>query len=144
MSTFHQSKDKVLESVKTKFPPEFLNRIDTTVLFNALSKEDIRKIVELRLSEIPVESTEDLGDFVVDNAYSVEYGARNIARFIKNKITVKIADAVLNKKIPKKSGGFYKAKIEDGEVVLYDLKNYKKKKTRRSKKSINADASGSA
>ena len=139
MVSFEQSKDKVLNSVKTKFPPEFLNRIDSTILFNALSKEDITKIVELQLEEVPIESNSDIVDYIVDQSYSVEYGARNIARFIKNKITTKVADAILNKKVPKKKGSFYKAKIEENEIVLFDLKKYRK----RSRKSAsNIDASG--
>ena len=87
----------ITESVKKHFSPEFLNRIDEIVLFASLNKTEVRKIAEIQLGMLPIKVTKPLVDFVVEHGYSAEYGARNIARFIKNNITDKIADAVLNK-----------------------------------------------
>jgi len=55
----------------------------------------------------------------VDKGYSNEYGARNIARFIKNNVSDKIADAILNKLIPKKEGAYYTPRIcKDGMKII--------------------------
>jgi ATP-dependent Clp protease ATP-binding subunit ClpA len=64
-------------------------------------------------------------DFIVENGYSNEYGARNIARFIKNNITVKIADAVLGKRVPKVDGDMYTPRIVKGELTIVNTKKYK-------------------
>ena len=139
METFKQSKDKILESVKTKFNPEFMNRIDDVLLFNALSKENIAEIVTLNLDTLPIKVEDDLIHHVVESSYSVEYGARNIKRFIKNNITTKIADAILNNKVPDNEEDYYSYVIEDSEVNLIDLVDYvKPKKKRRKRKKISA------
>ena len=114
----------ITESVKKHFNPEFLNRIDEIVLFSSLNKTEVRKIAEIQLAMLPIKVTKPLVDFVVEHGYSAEYGARNIARFIKNNITDKIADAVLNKLIPKKEGDYYMSRIVKGSVKIIDTKKY--------------------
>ena len=114
----------ITESVKKHFSPEFLNRIDEIVLFSSLNKTEVRKIAEIQLAMLPIKVTKPLVDFVVEHGYSAEYGARNIARFIKNNITDKIADAVLNKLIPKKEGDYYMSRIVKGSVKIIDTKKY--------------------
>jgi len=114
----------ITNSVKKHFSPEFLNRIDDIVLFNSLTKVEVKKIAELQLDLLPIKVTAPLIDFVVEYGYSAEYGARNIARFIKNNITDKVADAVLNKLIPKKEGDYYMSRIVKGEVKIIDTKKY--------------------
>ena len=111
-------------SVKKNFSPEFLNRLDDMILFNSLSKTDIRKIVSLELAKIPIQQTEPLIDFIVEEGYSQEYGARNIARFIKNNVSTKVADAILNKLVPKKQGEFYTPRMIKGEVKIIDTRKY--------------------
>jgi len=112
------------KAVKRHFSPEFLNRLDDIVLFKPLTKEEVRKIAELQLEVLPIKATGPLVDFVVENGYSSEYGARNIARFIKNNISDKIADAILNKLIPKKEKDYYTPRIVKGEVKIVDTKKF--------------------
>jgi len=112
------------ESIKKHFSPEFLNRLDDIVVFNSLTKSEVRQITRLQLEELPIKLTSSLVDFVVNNCYSTEYGARNIARFIKNNISDKIADAILNKRVPKKSGDFYTPRVVNGEVRIIDTQKY--------------------
>jgi len=114
----------ITNSVKKHFSPEFLNRIDDIVLFNSLNKTEVREIAKIQLALLPIKATNPLIDFVVEHGYSAEYGARNIARFIKNNITDKIADAVLHKLIPKKDGDYYLSRIVKGEVKIIDTKKY--------------------
>lgn len=121
------NKEVVTESIKRHFSPEFLNRIDDIVLFKSLTKTEVKQIAELQLEELPINITDSLLNFIVDNGYSMEYGARNIARFIKNNITIKIADAVLSKLIPKNDGELYTPRIVKGELTLVNTKKYKEK-----------------
>ena len=111
-------------SIKNRFSPEFLNRIDDIIYFNPLTKKDVKKIAALELGKIPIKQTEKLIEYVVDNGYSQEYGARNIARFIKNNVSIKVADAILDKKVPKKEGEFYTPRMVDGQVRIIDTKKY--------------------
>lgn len=122
--TEEEKVDAVKNSVKGHFSPEFMNRIDEVVVFNSLTKKDVRKIAKLQLGKIPIQITEPLVDYVVKHGYSREYGARNIARFIKNNISDKIADAILNKKVPRKEGEYYSPKITKDGVKIYDVKNF--------------------
>ena len=119
-----EEKDAVKTSVKGHFSPEFMNRIDEVVVFNALTKKDVKKIAKLQLDKLPIEVTDSLLEYIVKHGYSREYGARNIARFIKNNISDKIADAILNGKVPKKEGALYSPKVTRDGVKIYDVKNF--------------------
>tara|TARA_R110002051_G_scaffold11808_5_gene42565 strand:+ start:2063 stop:3400 length:1338 start_codon:yes stop_codon:yes gene_type:complete len=119
------TKEVIEKSLKNKFSPEFLNRLDDLIYFNPLSKEEVKDIARLQLEELPLQITEPLLTFIVDKGYSLEYGARNIARFIKNNISVKVADAILHKLVPKDDPfGLYKPRIIDGEVTIVGTKKY--------------------
>ena len=118
------SSEVIRSSIKSHFSPEFLNRLDQLVLFNTLTKSEVREISELQLEDLPVVATKALLDYIVEGGYSLEYGARNIARFIKNKVSVPIADAILNKLVPKKDGAYYKPRIIKGEVKIVDVEKF--------------------
>lgn len=112
------SKEEITNSVKNKFPAEFMNRIDNYIFFNQLSKDDVKKIAKLALNGLPIKKHKVLLDYIVENGFSAEYGARNINRFIKNNVATKIAQALLENKIPEKKGDLYTPKIVDNELVL--------------------------
>jgi ATP-dependent Clp protease ATP-binding subunit ClpC len=118
------STETIRKSVKRHFSPEFLNRIDEVVVFKSLTKKDIREIAEIQLEDLPIKATKSLVDFVAENGYSQEYGARNIARFIKNNVSDKIADAILNRLVPKKEEEYYTPRIVDNEVKIVDTKKF--------------------
>ena len=94
------------------------------MVFNSLTKAEVKKIAELQLEELPIKVTDSLVNFIVDNGFSPEYGARNIARFIKNNISDKIADEILNKRIPKKGNPYYIPRIVKGAVKIIDTQKY--------------------
>ena len=124
--TYEKSREEVMKSVKKKFNPEFLNRIDNFIFFNSLSVDDVRQIASLEMKNIPIKKTKSLLAYIVDNAYSEEYGARNIARFIKNSVAVKAADAILSGKVPSNGGKIYTPRIsKSGELELIKLTNAK-------------------
>jgi ATP-dependent Clp protease ATP-binding subunit ClpC len=115
--------DVLRKSVKRHFSPEFLNRIDDIVVFNSLKKDEIRKIAKLQLDGLPIKQTDPLIDFIVEGGYSEEYGARNIARFIKNNVSSKLAEAILGGyHIPIADNGMYTPKIVNGEVKIEDCR----------------------
>lgn len=118
-----EQSQRLTASVKGHFAPEFINRIDEIVKFNHLSKKDIRKIARLQLEKVPIEITESLVEYVVDNGYSREYGARNLARFIKNHISPKLADAILHKRVPKNST-FYMPRVTKDGVKIISTEKY--------------------
>ena len=102
------AKDKVMALLKTKFRPEFLNRIDEIVCFNPLDKLAQVKIANkllnnlvARLKEqyISVEFTNNVKNWIVDNSFSLEYGARPLKRFIQKEIETNIAKAIISGKI---------------------------------------------
>ena len=101
----------VMNSLKETFKPEFLNRIDNVVLFDGLNKYEIKDITKLLLSKltdrvyknnaIKVLFDNSIIDNIVKNAYSEEYGARNIKREIQNTVEDIIADKILSGELKK-------------------------------------------
>ena len=76
---------------------------------------------------MPIKKTKSLLDFIVKGGYSKEYGARNVKRFIKSKVSVKVADAILDKLVPQKRGTMYSARVKDGELHIVDTIDYEEK-----------------
>ena len=95
----------VLEELRSRFRPEFLNRLDETILFKPLSKENIAGIIELIISdlnkrladrELTVMLTEKAKEFVVENAYDPIYGARPLKRYIQKHVETLTAKLILS------------------------------------------------
>ena len=93
--TFEDCLTDIKQSIDKKFPAEFRNRIDTWVNFNTLTKVDASKITKKIFKKYKVKPTKKCVEYVVDSSYSAKYGARNIERFIKNNILIKLADSML-------------------------------------------------
>lgn len=100
---YKNSKEFIMESIRNHFSPEFLGRMDSIIMFNQLSKEDIRKIAKIELDLLPIKKTKALVDYVVSGGYSAEYGARYLARYIKSEVAPVVAEALLSFRIPEKS-----------------------------------------
>jgi len=97
----------VMDQVRRMFRPEFLNRVDATVIFRSLSKEEIKRIVELELNKvrerliehaITLDVQEDALDWLAREGYDVEYGARPLRRLIQNVIEDELSDGILSGK----------------------------------------------
>tara|TARA_R100001143_G_scaffold28844_1_gene28325 strand:- start:255 stop:1646 length:1392 start_codon:yes stop_codon:yes gene_type:complete len=116
--TYEKSRQEVEESVKKKFTPEFMNRIDSFVYFNSLSQDDCLKIAKLSLKEIPIKKHKALLKYIVRNGYSEQYGARNIQRFVKNNVGVKVAEMILQKRVPNKKGDMYTPRVVDNDLKI--------------------------
>ncbi|MED5248689.1 MAG: ATP-dependent Clp protease ATP-binding subunit, partial [Candidatus Neomarinimicrobiota bacterium] len=98
-------KNKSLDKVKNIFNPEFINRLDETVIFNTLSKENVIKIIDLQLAdlhnnlnkiELSISITKKAKLFLVKEGYSSEYGARHLRRHIQSSIEDPLSELLLS------------------------------------------------
>jgi ATP-dependent Clp protease ATP-binding subunit ClpC len=124
--TFDEQKFKITEAVERHFKPEFVNRIDDIVIFNSLTKENVREIAALELKSLPVSKNKAILDFIVDNGYSHKYGARNIKRFIRKNIAKKIAQVIIAGKVPENTK-YYKMDVIGGNPVIINAIDFKLK-----------------
>lgn len=94
-----ESRNSVMDELKARFKPEFLNRIDDIVMFKPLTKDDIYKIIEKQVSllqkqledrQITIEIDASAEDLIIDKAYDVLYGARPVKRFIESNVETKL------------------------------------------------------
>ena len=114
-------KETLKDSLDRMFSPEFRNRIDEFIYFNDLTVDDAKKIAKLNLKQYPVVISDNLLDYVVANCYSVEYGVRELKRFIKNNVALPIAEAILNSPVPPSKGDKYQVSIKEGKLVVDGL-----------------------
>jgi|TARA_B110000438_G_scaffold67726_1_gene68080 ATP-dependent Clp protease ATP-binding subunit ClpC len=120
---YRRMKDKVEEEEKRVFKPEFLNRIDQSVVFHALSPEHIREIVDLDLNDLRanlrqkhmrVEVTTEVLDYLGDRGWDPVFGARPLRRLIQSEVEDKLADRLLSNEF--NEGDTVKLILSEGEV----------------------------
>ncbi len=120
-----QVKEKVSDAMKEYFKPEFLNRVDENIIFDVLTKDQVREIVKLQLDilrkrmlekEIYLEVSEEAISFIGEKSYDPHFGARPVKRFIQGTILNKIAQLMLAKKFMK--DGIAEVKIVKDELVV--------------------------
>jgi ATP-dependent Clp protease ATP-binding subunit ClpC len=118
-------KDILMKEMKNFFSPEFINRIDDTIVFNSLSKDDIKKITDIelkklmnRLTEMKYKITydESLVDYIAKIGYDELYGARPMKRAIQDKVEDLLSEEVLTDKIVE--GKSYVILVEDETVKV--------------------------
>lgn len=112
------TKETLRESLNRLFTPEFRNRIDEFIYFNDLSKDDVVRIAKLHLKQYPVTQTEEIIEYIVNNAYSKEYGVRELKRFIKTNIALLVAEAILDRRIPIDGTRNYTLKIVNNKLEI--------------------------
>ena len=112
-------KNKILDKVKSVFNPEFINRLDETVIYNRLLKEDVIKIIDLQMSDLyknlekigfKISITKKAKSFLADQGFSIEYGARNLGREIQKSIEDPLSELLLQNK------------FKDADKIKIDLK----------------------
>jgi ATP-dependent Clp protease ATP-binding subunit ClpC len=108
------------EQLKRTFRPEFINRVDSIIVFRQLAKQDIRAIVDIIIGEVndrllehdlALKISDNARDWLVEHGYDREFGARPLRRLIQSSVEDKLSDAVL--------GGRFKT----GETILVDAEN---------------------
>ena len=112
-------KTRVMQELRNHFKPEFLNRVDETVLFKPLTKFEIKKIVDLLAAEfrkrlvdrrIEIELSDEVKDFIAEKGYDPVYGARPLKRFLQRELETPFAKALL------------RGEITEGQKVTADLR----------------------
>lgn len=108
---YERMKNSVMEEVRRIFKPEFLNRIDETIVFRSLNKTDMKQIVTLMLKDltdrckkqmdITLVVRDSVKNYIVEKAYQPKYGARPLRRKIQNEIEDKLAEEILDGKVTK-------------------------------------------
>jgi len=122
------TKEAVLDEMKHRFKPEFLNRIDDIIIFKSLGKDSVKNIIKLILEDInrklkeqfvKVEFTDKSLDFIVNEAYDPAYGARPLKRFVQKDIETNLSKMILSNEIPENSTILIDS---DGEKLTYTVK----------------------
>ncbi len=123
---YERMKEKLLGELKKAFRPEFLNRVDGVVVFHPLTKEHVRKILDLMLDivakqlaekGIKLEVTEAAKDFLGEKGYDEVFGARPLRRVIQSMLEDKLSDDLLRGKF--KEGDTAVVDLEEGEIIVH-------------------------
>jgi ATP-dependent Clp protease ATP-binding subunit ClpC len=119
-------KGVIENALKKAFAPEFLNRIDDVVVFNALEREDIHKIIDIELAKLfdrikeigyDLQLSEKAKDYIAEKGFDKQYGARPLKRAIQKYIEDSLAEEIVN------------SKLEEGDSIYMDLNEEKQELT---------------
>ncbi len=119
-SDFESTKDKVMEVLRSRFKPEFLNRIDETIFFKALNLKDLQEIADIQMvylrnllkeQDIDFEITEDAKEFLATRGYNPVYGARPLKRVIRQLVENPLSKEILSQK------------FSHGDKIIIDVDN---------------------
>ena len=124
-NTYDDTKVKIMENLKSHFRPEFLNRLDEIIIFNPLSEDSIREIVELQLvivrdrllgKGINLDINPEVLAYLAKAGYDPEYGARPLKRLIQTKILNAVAEFIIARRV--ENGGTMTVTMKDGLPVI--------------------------
>jgi ATP-dependent Clp protease ATP-binding subunit ClpB len=116
---------QVMEELRTRFRPEFLNRVDETVLFKPLTLDEITRIVDLQLAELSarleaqglsLDVSEDVERFIAEQGFDPVYGARPLQRFIQREVETPISRKIIAGEVSEDAP--IEVRIENGRMVL--------------------------
>jgi ATP-dependent Clp protease ATP-binding subunit ClpB len=125
-----EARDQVMAMLKENFRPEFLNRLDDTVLFKPLNEKEIGKIVELLLNDlrkrlaardITLEVSDDVKKHIVDEGFDPVYGARPLKRYIQHHFETQLARSLISGEI--RDGATVRADLKNGSLVFQTLED---------------------
>jgi len=121
-SSYEKMKEMLHKEVERHFRPEFLNRVDDTIVFKALTREDLRTIVDYEIAKVfkrltehglKLELSEQAKEFLIDKGYNPEFGARPLRRAIEHYIEDPLSEAMLRGEY--KGKNFIKIDVHDEE-----------------------------
>jgi len=139
-ASYDQAKDKVTESLKQYFRPEFLNRLDEIIVFDILSPEVIRDIVSIQMEEvverltrndIELSVTDAAMDYLAKKGYDPKFGARPLKRVIQSQVLTPVAGMMVEEGVL--AGGCVKVDLKKDELV-FEVKKKKKAATKVARK----------
>ncbi|MFN3191736.1 MAG: ATP-dependent Clp protease ATP-binding subunit [Aureliella sp.] len=106
-SSYESMKGRVMDQIERVFRPEFLNRLDDTIIFRHLKKEDLKKVIDFELSKVrerlldrgyELELTDDSKEFLIEKGANLDYGARPLRRALEQRIEDPLAEEILRGK----------------------------------------------
>ena len=127
--TYDEMRDKLMGQMKKAFRPEFLNRVDSIVVFRALTRDEIKSIVDLELhkvqeriahQDIKLLATDAAKQYLSDKGYNFEFGARPLRRVIQNEVEDVLSDSFLSGKFEK--GDTVEIDLVEGNLTFNPLK----------------------
>ncbi len=127
-TSYADMRKNVTEQLRRVFRPEFLNRVDATVVFRALTKSEIKQIVDLEIDKvrerliehaITLDVVESAREWLAEQGYDPEFGARPLRRLIQNEVEDALSDGILSGKF--KLAGIIQVSARDGVLVLEAL-----------------------
>ncbi|MFV0518820.1 MAG: ATP-dependent Clp protease ATP-binding subunit [Lachnospirales bacterium] len=127
-NTYEEIKNIVFNELKHYFRPEFLNRLDEMIVFNALSKDDVKEIVKLLLKDLEdrvyknanltLDFDDSLIDYIATKGYDKNYGARPLQRLIQKDIEDKLAELLLEEALDSKNDNNLYLSVKDEKVLI--------------------------
>ena len=127
---YENMKDNIMEELKRGFKPEFLNRIDDTIVFHKLTREDMLEIVNLMLksvvsrlrkNNINLEFNDSCKEFLLEKGIDLNLGARPLRRVITKELEDKLSEEMLNGNVM--SGGSLMVSVKDSELTFNEIEN---------------------
>jgi ATP-dependent Clp protease ATP-binding subunit ClpC len=121
-------KEKVMQAMKNVFRPEFINRLDATVVFHSLTREHIREIVENEMKQVvtqlgtkgvKLEMTTEALDWIGEKGFDPVFGARPLRRVIQNEIEDRLSEALLEERFAE--GDTVKIDVQNDEIALTNI-----------------------
>jgi ATP-dependent Clp protease ATP-binding subunit ClpB len=138
-----QVKERVREALKEYFKPEFLNRLDDTIIFDVLNKDEVKEVVKLQVAEIAkrlltkelvLEMTDEAMTLVAEKSFDPHYGARPVKRYMQTIILNKVAQLMLSKKFMK--GGIALVTVDKKGEIHVEAKRPQKIKSPLTKEEV--------
>jgi ATP-dependent Clp protease ATP-binding subunit ClpC len=129
--TFEKTKTKIMDEAKRVFKPEFLNRINSIIVFHQLLREHLRKIVDIEISGItrrleerhmPLEITDSAKDFLIDEGYDEKFGARPLRRAVEQHLEDPLAESLLRGDL-KEGESVYVDRADSGRCLSFSQKS---------------------
>jgi ATP-dependent Clp protease ATP-binding subunit ClpC len=124
---YDKSRDRILEETKKHFKPEFINRINQIVVFHPLTKDHMKKVVELELSKvskrlasqkIEIEVVDSAKEFLLEKGWDEKYGARPLRRAVENYLEDPLAEAILRGEV--RRGEPIRVTFSGGEALKFE------------------------
>ncbi len=147
---YSNMKDKVMEAMKDHFRPEFINRLDEIIIFDILSPEAIKEIVNLRIKvvkdrllakDIDFKISDEALSYLAKEGYNPHYGARPLNRLIQNKILNPVAYYIISNDV--KKGDTVFVSVKNNELLIQTKKEYNKTQGGKIKSSIRVKSNSS-
>jgi len=125
-------KSRVMDSIQRVFRPEFLNRLDDTIIFRHLNKEDLKKVIDFEMTKVlqrlherglELLMTDEAKEFIIKQGSDLDYGARPLRRAIEQRIEDPLAEELLRGTFEGKNTITVEAiKDSDGKITRLDFK----------------------